>query len=254
MVKTGVRILYNILFTVCFALSSPYYFVRMRRRGNWQKGFAERFGRYDTKLKQAITNRHVLWMHAVSVGEVNVCTQLIRALGEADEGEHLIGLLTDDTAYGWARCLARGATTTWESWTSDVDGGSQSHGWGAAGLVAHVRYILGVQPLKPQYERVRIKPLSFGSRLPAASGVVPTDRGDLAVEWDRSADRFRLRVTLPVNVTARISVPKGNADDKIVRVDGREATGIEEGRYLSVDGIGSGSHEVIRVFMPARQP
>ena len=80
MVKTGVRTLYNILFTICFILSSPYYFVRMRRRGNWQRGFAERFGKYDTKLKQAITNRHVLWMHAVSVGEVNVCTQLIRAL------------------------------------------------------------------------------------------------------------------------------------------------------------------------------
>jgi 3-deoxy-D-manno-octulosonic-acid transferase len=75
-----VRTLYNILFTIFFALSSPYYFVRMRRRGNWQKGFPERFGRYNTKFKQAITNRHVLWMHAVSVGEVNVCTQLIRAL------------------------------------------------------------------------------------------------------------------------------------------------------------------------------
>jgi 3-deoxy-D-manno-octulosonic-acid transferase len=80
MVKSGVRTLYNILFAVCFILSSPYYFVRMRRRGNWQKGFAERFGKYDTKLKQAITNRDTLWMHAVSVGEVNVCTQLIRAL------------------------------------------------------------------------------------------------------------------------------------------------------------------------------
>jgi 3-deoxy-D-manno-octulosonic-acid transferase len=80
MVKSGVRTLYNILFTVGFILSSPYYFVRMRRRGNWQKGFAERFGKYSTKLKQAITNRDVLWMHAVSVGEVNVCTQLIRAL------------------------------------------------------------------------------------------------------------------------------------------------------------------------------
>ena len=78
--KPGVRTLYNILFTICFVLSSPYYFVRMRRRGNWQKGFAERFGKYDTKLKQAITNRHVLWMHAVSVGEVNLSTQLIRAL------------------------------------------------------------------------------------------------------------------------------------------------------------------------------
>ena len=74
------RTLYNILFIVGFILSSPYYFLRMRRRGNWQKGFAERFGRYDTKLKQAITNRDVLWIHAVSVGEVNLCTQLIRAL------------------------------------------------------------------------------------------------------------------------------------------------------------------------------
>jgi 3-deoxy-D-manno-octulosonic-acid transferase len=80
LVKTGVRTLYNILFSVCFVLSAPYYFVRMRRRGNWQRGFAERFGKYDTKLKQAITNRDTLWMHAVSVGEVNVCTQLIRAL------------------------------------------------------------------------------------------------------------------------------------------------------------------------------
>jgi 3-deoxy-D-manno-octulosonic-acid transferase len=78
--ETRVRILYNILFVVFFVLSAPYYFMRMWRRGNWQAGFLERFGRYPTKLKQAITNRHVLWMHAVSVGEVNLCTQLIRAL------------------------------------------------------------------------------------------------------------------------------------------------------------------------------
>ena len=74
------RILYNILFTIFFVLASPYYFMRMRRRGNWQQGFPERFGKYSTKLKQAITNRHILWIHAVSVGEVNVCTQIIRAL------------------------------------------------------------------------------------------------------------------------------------------------------------------------------
>ncbi len=74
------RTLYNILFLIGFVLASPYYFWRMRRRGNWRAGFVQRLGRYDTKLKQAITNRHVLWMHAVSVGEVNLCTQLIRAL------------------------------------------------------------------------------------------------------------------------------------------------------------------------------
>src|SRR5436190_939487 len=74
------RALYNILFSIFFVLASPYYFLRMKRRGNWRSGFAQRFARYDSKLKQAITNRHTLWMHAVSVGEVNVCTQLIRML------------------------------------------------------------------------------------------------------------------------------------------------------------------------------
>lgn len=75
-----VRILYNILFTIFFSLSAPYYFLRMRRRPNWRPGFWQRFARYDSKLKQALTNRHTVWLHAVSVGEVNVCTQLIRAL------------------------------------------------------------------------------------------------------------------------------------------------------------------------------
>jgi 3-deoxy-D-manno-octulosonic-acid transferase len=75
-----VRTAYNILFQILFWLAAPYYFVRMRRRGNWQQGFAQRFGQFDTKIKQSLSNRHVIWLHAVSVGEVNVCTQLIRAL------------------------------------------------------------------------------------------------------------------------------------------------------------------------------
>ncbi len=74
------RIIYNILFTAFFVLLSPYYFWRLRRRGNWRAGFRQRFGSFDTNLKQALTNREVIWLHAVSVGEVNVCTQLIRSL------------------------------------------------------------------------------------------------------------------------------------------------------------------------------
>lgn len=80
MLLETVRTLYNIFFAVFFTLASPYYFWRMWRRGNWMDGFAQRFGKYDAKFKQSITNRHTLWLHAVSVGEVNLCTQLIRAL------------------------------------------------------------------------------------------------------------------------------------------------------------------------------
>lgn len=103
LVKNGVRTLYNILFTIGFVLSSPYYFMRMRRRGNWQQGFAERFGRYDTKLKQAITNRDTIWMHAVSVGEVNICTQLIRALEPRLPNLKIIVSTTTTTGMGELR-------------------------------------------------------------------------------------------------------------------------------------------------------
>jgi 3-deoxy-D-manno-octulosonic-acid transferase len=78
--ESEVRTLYNILFTIFFVLSAPYYFVRMRRRGNWRPGFAQRFAHYHSEVKQALTNRHTVWIHAVSVGEVNLCTQLIRTI------------------------------------------------------------------------------------------------------------------------------------------------------------------------------
>ena len=68
------RRLYDSLFTLCFGLSAPYYFLKMWQRGHWRSGFRQRFGQYDSKIKQALTNRCVLWFHVVSVGEVNLCT------------------------------------------------------------------------------------------------------------------------------------------------------------------------------------
>jgi 3-deoxy-D-manno-octulosonic-acid transferase len=94
------RTLYNILFIVFFLASTPYYFLRMWRRGNWRRGFRQRFGRYDNKLKQAVTNRHVLWIHAVSVGEVNICTQLIHALEPKVPNIKIVVSTTTSTGLG----------------------------------------------------------------------------------------------------------------------------------------------------------
>ena len=74
------RFFYNLLFNIGFLLAAPRYFLKMYRRGGWKDGFGERFGLYSARLKQALTNRQVVWFHAVSVGEVNLCTQLIRAV------------------------------------------------------------------------------------------------------------------------------------------------------------------------------
>jgi len=98
-----VRTLYNILFIVFFVLTAPYYFWRMRRRGNWLPGFGQRFAKYDPSLKQALTNRHVVWLHAVSVGEVNVCTQLIRALEPRVPNIKIVVSTTTTTGMGELR-------------------------------------------------------------------------------------------------------------------------------------------------------
>ena len=94
------RSLYNILFAIFFCLAAPYYFLKMWRRGDWRRGFRQRFGRFDAGFKQALTNRHVLWMHAVSVGEVNVCTQLIRALEPRVPNIKIVVSTTTSTGMG----------------------------------------------------------------------------------------------------------------------------------------------------------
>ncbi len=94
------RFFYNILFPICFLLSAPFYFLKMWRRGNWKRGFGQRFGLYDGKLKQCLTNRNILWLHAVSVGEVNICTHLIKALEPRAPNLKIVVSTTTSTGMG----------------------------------------------------------------------------------------------------------------------------------------------------------
>lgn len=96
------RTLYNILFLIFFVALSPYYFWRLRRRGNWIEGFGQRFASYDAAVKQALTNRHIIWLHAVSVGEIGLCTQLIRALEPRVPNAKIVVSCTTTT--GMAEC------------------------------------------------------------------------------------------------------------------------------------------------------
>lgn len=94
------RFLYNLLLNIGFAVSAPFYFLKMYRRGNWVAGFGQRFGQYDGKLKQALTNRRILWIHAVSVGEVAVCTRLIAALEHRLPNHKFVVSTTTSTGMG----------------------------------------------------------------------------------------------------------------------------------------------------------
>jgi 3-deoxy-D-manno-octulosonic-acid transferase len=93
------RLVYNILFPVFFLLSAPFYFLKMWRRGNWQTGFGQRFGFYDSSLRTT-NNKPCIWFHAVSVGEVGICAQLLRELSPKLPGYDFVVSTTTSTGMG----------------------------------------------------------------------------------------------------------------------------------------------------------
>jgi len=99
------RTIYSLLFNLGFLLASPYYFFRLWRRGNWREGFGGRLGSYSSKVKQALTNRRVVWVHGVSVGEAGLASILVRAL--EDRLPHLKFVVSTTTTTGMGELRRR---------------------------------------------------------------------------------------------------------------------------------------------------
>ena len=110
----------------------------------------------------------------------------------------------------------------------------------------YIHYILGVKALAPQFAQVQIKPLDFGDALTSAGGTLLTDRGTIAVKWDRNATRYHLAVTIPVNVTATVYVPQAGGAGTTITVDGATVSGTLTNGYVGVAGVGSGKHDIER--------
>ena len=89
------------LYTVLLHLAMPYALVRLWWRGRREPGYrrhiGERFGRYP-EASEARRDGPLLWLHAVSVGEVRGAAPLVRAL-RAAYPRHAV-LITCTTAAG----------------------------------------------------------------------------------------------------------------------------------------------------------
>ena len=91
-------LLYNLLFALAFIATFPHFLLRMRKRGGYAAHFRQRFGRYAPELESRL-RPGALWLHAVSVGEVYVAGQLMRALRAAAPETRFIISTTSST--GW---------------------------------------------------------------------------------------------------------------------------------------------------------
>ncbi len=97
-----VWLIYNLLFTAAFVAALPYYLFRMCRRGGYRLGFGQRLGWYDNALRLRIAERHRIWVHAVSVGEVSVALRFMDAWRQNHPNTAFVLSTTTSTAHALA--------------------------------------------------------------------------------------------------------------------------------------------------------
>jgi 3-deoxy-D-manno-octulosonic-acid transferase len=104
-----IRLLYNLLFPVVLILMLPGFALRMIRRGKYRHKFWQRFAMYSDGVDRKIAGTGRLWIHAVSVGEVNIALKLIQTLRERDASLEFVLSTTTSTGFK----LAATRKTTW---------------------------------------------------------------------------------------------------------------------------------------------
>ncbi len=96
-----ILLLYNLLLLVALLVSAPWWLWQMAHTHKYREGLAERLGRVPPHLR--MIQRPVLWLHAVSVGEILAASRLIAELDRAFPGYSLVISTTTRTGQDLAR-------------------------------------------------------------------------------------------------------------------------------------------------------
>ncbi len=94
--------IYNALFFVAYMAMMPSFLLRMKRRGGYRARMGDRFGRYPKEVHKRLdefAGEGAIWVHAVSVGEVQVAAQLMEEMRKADPKVRFVFSTTSST--GW---------------------------------------------------------------------------------------------------------------------------------------------------------
>jgi 3-deoxy-D-manno-octulosonic-acid transferase len=96
---------YNLALFVALVAGAPWWLWRMATTHKYREGIMERLGRVPRRLvaDSASTERPLIWLHAVSVGEVLAVTRLVKELESALPGQLIVVSTTTRTGQALAR-------------------------------------------------------------------------------------------------------------------------------------------------------
>jgi 3-deoxy-D-manno-octulosonic-acid transferase len=98
-------LLYSLVLALAMVLSSPYWLYQVLRHGKYRRGFAERIGNVPARLlaSQTSSSARVIWIHAVSLGEVLAISGLVVEMRRAFPQHRILVSTTTDTGQELAR-------------------------------------------------------------------------------------------------------------------------------------------------------
>ena len=130
---------------------------------------------------------------------------LEQALPEHGAADVFYQIATKTTFPSLGYQIEKGATTIWETWEVN-----ETHSLNMKMLASVEKFfykdLAGISPADVGYKKIAIKPQIVGD-LTSASASVKTVRGMAAVDWKKGDNSFDMKVTIPVNSTAKVSVP-----------------------------------------------
>jgi len=93
---------YSFVLALAMLVTTPYWLYQILRRGKYRRGFAERMGKVPARLGSFDGDR-VIWIHAVSLGEVLAISGLVSQLRKAFPQHRILISTTTDTGQDQAR-------------------------------------------------------------------------------------------------------------------------------------------------------
>lgn len=168
---------------------------------------------------------------------------LLEGLFEAGAADYAMKLLTSKSDRSWYNMLRVGATMTTEAWDNKYKSNNGwSHAWSSSPSHILPRKIMGIEPVSPGFERVRIKP-----QLADLSWVkvkLPTIRGSVEAEIFKKDMKIEMSAHIPANMLADVYVPIKDVDhDFTLFVDGIQVKNVKiSNGYAIVHALPSGEH------------
>ena len=146
----------------------------------------------------------------VSTG-IFACKMAFDVLRENNLNEVAYRVVDQRDFPGWGFMLAGGATTLWETWKYPDNAPSQNHPMFGSTEEWFYRSLLGINPAKPGFREIIIKPQPAGD-LKWAKGSYQSIRGKIVSDWKIEGDTYRLSVEIPANTIATVYVKTSNAE------------------------------------------